>query len=115
MRLFPSLPTISRPADQVIDPQISSERGAEGRQRHRFWSKKEGQRETRCPLCNQQTDLRRRDRAYPGAPVAPERWRRIDALELICVLTGEPDMAGAVEGRGLEVAPTAHGDDLGAA
>ncbi len=101
--------------ERVIDPQISSERGAEGRQRHRFWSKNEGQRETRYPLRNQQTDLRRRDRAHPGAPVPPESGRRVDALELICVLARKPDVARAVERCGLEVAPPAHGNDLGAA
>src|SRR5690348_16175327 len=35
----------------------------------------------------------RGDRADPGAPVAPERGRRGDALEEVCVLAGEPDVA----------------------
>src|SRR5207248_530087 len=53
-------------------------------------------------------ELRSADRADPGAPVTTEgRWR-VDALEQVGVLAGEPDVAGAVERGGPAVARAAN-------
>src|SRR5207247_10930069 len=60
-------------------------------------------------------DLRSAYRADPGAPVATEGGWRGHALEQVRVLAGEPDVAGAVEGRGLVVSPPANRQYLGAA
>src|SRR5690348_2428714 len=62
-----------------------------------------------------QTDLRRGDRADPGAPVAPECGRRSDTLEQVRVLAREPDVAGAIERGRFEVTPAADGNSRGAA